>query len=139
MSIALPPRRWPMTSDAWSALLAELALLERHLDTTGAAPIVGLRAIDPERRRRTLRAVRDGADTTPPADRVAIGRSVTIREADGTVETYALTLPGDGDPLEGWISADSPLGTAVLGRRPGDEVEIEAPGGRRRVAIVAVT
>lgn len=127
-----------MTSEAWSALLAELQTLERHLDSTGTAPVVGLRAMDPERRRRTLRALRDGADTAPPADHVAIGRAVTIREGDGSVETYAVTLPGDGDPLEGWISADSPLGRAVLGGRPGDVVEVDAPGGRRRIEVVAI-
>ena len=138
MSIASAPRRWPMTSEAWSALLAELDLLDRQLDSNGAESVVGLRAVDPERRRRSLRALRDAAETSSAADRVAIGRTVTIREADGTVETYAVTLPGDGDPLQGWISADAPLGIAVLGCRSGDAVEVDAPAGRRRIEVVAI-
>ena len=36
------------------------------------------------------------------------------------------------------VSPGSPLGKALIGRSKGDEVEYEAPGGKLRVAIVAV-
>ena len=43
-----------------------------------------------------------------------------------------------GTPAEGWLSADSPLGAAVLGRSPGDAVEVTAPAGSRVVTVLAV-
>ena len=67
-----------------------------------------------------------------------IGRQATLREDDGETFSFRLVFPGDGEPAQGWISADSPLGSAVLGRRPGDVVEVAAPAARRAVTLVAV-
>jgi transcription elongation GreA/GreB family factor len=71
-------------------------------------------------------------------DRAVIGRRVTLLEEDGDSVTYGLVFPGDGDPIQGWISADSPLGAAVLGCAPGDRVEVDAPVGRRVVTVLSV-
>jgi transcription elongation factor GreA len=67
-----------------------------------------------------------------------IGRRVTIRDIDGIESTYSLVLPGDGDPMQGWVSSDSPLGAALTGRRAADEVDVVAPAGSWRATIVAV-
>ena len=67
-----------------------------------------------------------------------IGRRVTLLEEEGDSVTYALVFPGDGDPVQGWISADSPLGAAVLGCTPGDTVEVMAPAGPRVVTVLSV-
>ena len=61
-----------------------------------------------------------------------------LRGDDGSRVTYALVAPGEGAPSQGRISADSPLGAAILGRRAGDTVEIDAPAGRRRVTVECV-
>jgi transcription elongation GreA/GreB family factor len=90
------------------------------------------------RRLERLRGVLAGAEVVDDPGRAVIGRRVTVRENDATEETYGLVAPGDGDPGQGWISADSPLGTVVLDRRAGDTVEIPAPGGRRQVTVVRV-
>ena len=71
-------------------------------------------------------------------DRAVIGRRVTLLEEEGDSVTYALVFPGDGDPVQGWISADSPLGAAVLGCTPGDTVEVMAPAGPRVVTVLSV-
>lgn len=72
--------------------------------------------------------------------------SANVSEVDdsGAVEvgTVATVIDGDGDEMEFFVapsenkiagmllaSPDSPLGTALLGKRPGDEVIYEAPGG----------
>jgi transcription elongation factor GreA len=46
--------------------------------------------------------------------------------------------PGTGDPRAGRISPDSPLGVALLGRRAGEDVEVQAPAGSWRATVVAV-
>ena len=80
----------------------------------------------------------DLAVAVDDADRAVIGRRVMIREQDGHAVTYALVFPGDGDPALGWISADAPLGAAILGHRAGDAVEVVAPAGRRTVTLVTI-
>ena len=49
-----------------------------------------------------------------------------------------LVLPGDGDPSRGLISADSPLGWAILNCRPGNIAEIDAPAGMHSVTVELV-
>ncbi|MGH2381804.1 MAG: GreA/GreB family elongation factor [Candidatus Limnocylindria bacterium] len=67
-----------------------------------------------------------------------IGRRVTVDGADGSQATYALVIPGDGDPAGGWVSVDSPVGRAIYLRRVGDEVRVEAPGGMWTATVVSV-
>jgi transcription elongation GreA/GreB family factor len=52
--------------------------------------------------------------------------------------TAARGCPGDGDPARRCVSADSPLGSALLGARPGAAVEVAAPGGSWSVVVLAV-
>ena len=129
--------RWPITPEAWSALVAEIDRLEEEVAGIRRERVVGLPSADAARRLRTLTLLRDDAMLAEPAV-VAIGRRVTIREADGTTESYAICLPGDGDPTNGWISADSPLAAAVLGHAQGTRVGVVAPMGVRQVEVVGV-
>jgi transcription elongation GreA/GreB family factor len=85
-----------------------------------------------------LSAVCDAAERIHEPERAVIGRRVTVLEPEGESVTYALVFPGDGDPAQGWISADSPMGSAVLGCEPGDRVEVTAPAGRRVVTVLSV-
>jgi transcription elongation GreA/GreB family factor len=63
------------------------------------------------------------------------GSRVRVRDADGE-EEYTLVRRGEGDPAHGRISTESPVGRALLGARPGDEVEVQTPGGIRVLTIV---
>jgi transcription elongation factor GreA len=63
------------------------------------------------------------------------GSRVRVRDADGE-EEYTLVKRGEADPTQGRISTESPVGRALLGRRPGDEVEVQTPGGVRVLTIV---
>ena len=69
---------------------------------------------------------------------VAIGRRVRLREAGHSPWEAAVVAPGEGDPERGWLSADAPLGGAILGRRAGDRALVPAPGGAWAVEIVGV-
>jgi transcription elongation factor GreA len=129
-----PIGAWPMTADAWSALTAEIERLEADTRLDRSVPGFG----DPDRRRRTLHAVRDGGSVVDAPDVVAIGRAVVLERTPGVTERYRIVLPGDGALGEGWISADSPVGWAVLGRRVGERATVDAPAGRWTALIVAV-
>ncbi len=143
---AIRPRsasqRWPMTREAWLALVDEIGQLRIDLGVLGgAAPddgVVHLPVLKAARRFDVLTAVLDASEKVHEPDRAVIGRRVTLVEEEGDSVTYALVFPGDGDPLQGWISADSPLGAAVMGCTAGDRVEVFAPSGARFVTVASV-
>ncbi len=70
-------------------------------------------------------------------DIVAIGDSVKLR-LNGKELDYKLVGPNEADPLKGLISHESPIGTAILGKRPGDKVDAKTPAGTQKVEILAV-
>ncbi len=67
-----------------------------------------------------------------------IGRRVTLQSGDGARRCYTIVIPGRGDPANGCVAADSPVGHAVYRRRIGEEVQVEAPNGSWTATIVAV-
>lgn len=69
---------------------------------------------------------------------IRVGRRVRIHSDDG-LEELSIVPPGDADAAVGYVSLDSPLGGALIGRREGDEVQVRTPGGLRVVTIVAVS
>ncbi len=70
---------------------------------------------------------------------VEIGSRVRLREL-GTGEEFEFQIVGsaEADPGQNRISHKSPVGQAVLGRRPGEVVEVQAPGGRAVYEIVRI-
>jgi transcription elongation GreA/GreB family factor len=130
-----------MTGDAWLKLVDELARLRTDVVSVAgdlAHDVVDLAVIKAGRRLNVLSAVLDAAEQVHEPERLVIGRRMTILEADGESVVYTLVFPGDGDPARGWISADSPHGSAGLGCKAGDTVEVTAPGGRRVITVVSV-
>jgi transcription elongation GreA/GreB family factor len=71
-------------------------------------------------------------------DVVQLGDWVTVRTDEGETNRYLIVHPAEAAVDRQRISADSPLAVAALGRRVGDLVEIDAPGGRYRCRIVEV-
>jgi len=136
-----PQQRWPMTGEAWLTLVDEVGRLRTDLASPAgdqADGAVDLGAFKAARRLEVLSAVLDTADRMQEPGAAVIGRRVTVLEAEGGSVTYTLVFPGDGNPAQGWISADSPLGSAILGCLPGDTVEVAAPAGRRVVTVLSV-
>lgn len=72
------------------------------------------------------------------ADVVQIGTQVTVEDGEGDVETYTVVGPVEADPVEGRISYESPLGSALLGHSLKDEVDVLAPGGVFKVKILKI-
>lgn len=69
-------------------------------------------------------------------DVIAVGHRVDVRRAGGIARSYVLVSPVESDPRAGRLSTDSPLGSALLGRRPGDVVVL--PHNGEAIAITAV-
>ncbi len=73
------------------------------------------------------------------SDAIELGHRVTLlEEGMETPEVFLLVGPAEADPLQGKISHESPLGQALLGRRPGETVVVHAPRGMVRFRILAV-
>lgn len=60
-----------------------------------------------------------------------------IDEVDGE-EQYTIVKSDEADPAHGRISAESPVGRALLLARSGDEVRVRTPGGVRVLTVVEV-
>lgn len=130
MLTALAPTPLPLTRAAWSALRAEVARGSLGASTRPDR--------DLERRLESIRQVLERAVVVEHDDVAAIGRRVTWRDPDGSTTTMALVIPGDGDPRQGWVSVDAPLGAALVGRRPGERSVVRAPAGDREIRIEAI-
>jgi transcription elongation factor GreA len=73
------------------------------------------------------------------ADAARIGSSITIANlATGAKMTYQLVNAAEARPGTGRLSIESPVGAAVLGRRPGDEVSVAAPSGLVRFRLESI-
>jgi len=71
-------------------------------------------------------------------DVVQIGTKVTLETSDNEKETYIVVGRAESDPVEGKISYESPLGSALMGHSKGDEVKVLAPGGVFSVKILKI-
>jgi transcription elongation factor GreA len=80
-----------------------------------------------------------GAEVVDPCHdgMLELGERVTVLDLEtGETSDYRVVGWGESDPEAGDVSHESPIGAALLGRRLGDVVEAEAPGGVRRLEIV---
>lgn len=68
---------------------------------------------------------------------VRMGSLVRVRDVDGEAE-FTVVPHDEADVMADRVSAASPLGHALLGRRRGDEVRFRTPGGVQAVTVVAV-
>jgi transcription elongation factor GreA len=71
-----------------------------------------------------------------PPDVVAYGSRVTVEDDAGESITYDIVFPEEADAGKKQISLSSPLGRALLNKGVGDEVEVQAPTGKRTYAIL---
>jgi transcription elongation factor GreA len=74
-----------------------------------------------------------------PRDRVVFGSRVLLENTEtGEDVEYQLVGPDESNIEEGRISVSSPLGQAIIGKRPDDEITIQAPGGKRVYELVQI-
>jgi transcription elongation factor GreA len=75
-----------------------------------------------------------------PRDRVGLGSQVVVIDTvkDERI-TYRLVTSDEADVANGMISTSSPIGKGLLGKKVGDEVKIQIPGGVREMEVVELT
>jgi transcription elongation factor GreA len=71
-------------------------------------------------------------------DYVQLASKVTIREDGSEQEEYIIVGPAEANPREGRISNESPLGRALMNRRVGEKVTVNAPDGSFTVQIIKI-
>ncbi len=77
--------------------------------------------------------------TLPDSGRVVFGATVDLAPVDGGPEvSYQIVGDDEADIRRGLISVNSPIARALIGKSPGDEVEVVAPGGARSFEVLAV-
>jgi len=76
---------------------------------------------------------------TVTKDSVRFACRVLVENLDSEEETeYMIVGPDEADINSGKISMSSPLGRALIGKKPGDEAIVQAPGGKRVYEIIDI-
>lgn len=74
-----------------------------------------------------------------PKDRVVFASTVMLENLDtGETVTYQLVGPDESNIENGRISVTSPLGKAMIGKKPGEEIMVQAPGGKRSYELIEI-
>ena len=75
----------------------------------------------------------------PDTGQVVFGATVDLAPIDGgATQSYQIVGDDEADIRSGFISINSPIARALIGRKPGDEIEVTTPGGQRGFAVLAV-
>jgi len=117
-----------------------LAQIDGHIARIEAAMATEANVLLRETLARDLRywsIRRASAEVVAPAadGAVAFGRTVTIRRK-GREQTFRIVGVDEADAARGLISFRSPLARAVLGARPGEEIEADEPLGEIEILDV---
>ncbi len=72
-------------------------------------------------------------------DVVSIGSKVLVMDLEYDEEMEFLIVgSAEADPFEGKISNESPLGSGLLGKKPGDQVEVKVPDGNIKYKVLKI-
>ena len=74
---------------------------------------------------------------TGKTDGTMVGTKVTLKSS-GQTHVFEIVGEWEADPLNKKISHDSPLGIALIGKKVGENVEVEAPAGKISYEILAI-
>jgi len=69
---------------------------------------------------------------------VKLGSTVTLN-IKGKKETFTVVGEWEADPKEKKISHESPLGKALIGKKAGEKIEVDAPAGKISYTILSVS
>lgn len=79
--------------------------------------------------------------SAPPTHtgRVFFGAWVRLENDAGEEFEYRIVGPDEFDVAKGFISMDSPMGRALMGRTRGDEIVVQRPAGKALFTILEVS
>ena len=79
-------------------------------------------------------------ETEIKADVVNLGSVVKVYDCDMDEEVeYSIVGSNEANPLEGRISDQSPIGSAMIGAKVGEEITVHAPNGEYKMKILEVS
>ncbi len=74
-----------------------------------------------------------------PKDQVGLLSTVTVKDLDyDDEEEFTMVGAGDEDYDTGRILSTSPIGSALMGKKVGDKVEIDVPKGKLKFEVLAI-
>lgn len=76
--------------------------------------------------------------TAHSGDKVVFAATVTLADEDDKSTRYQIVGQHEASVKDGRISNTSPLGSALIGKSVGDEVEVAAPGGEKYYEITRI-
>ena len=96
-----------------------------------------------EGRIKQLESILGRAEVVDPStitgDTIRFGATVTLIDEETEEEkVYQIVGDQEADPKEGRISISSPISRALIGKSPGDSIEVKAPKGDRAYEVEAV-
>jgi transcription elongation factor GreA len=92
------------------------------------------RIADLEALLRTAVVVEEGQRGS--GDVIQVGSTVVVvYEGDDEEETYTIVGAIEAKPSQGRISNESPIGRALIGKRPGQSASVVTPGGTQRLTV----
>lgn len=99
-----------------------------------------LREIDRRVRYITKRLDEVTVVNDPPRDtgKVYFGACVTIVDEEDVESTHRIVGADEIDAAKGWVSIDSPIARALIGKRVDDEVSVQTPQGERFLVITRI-
>lgn len=70
---------------------------------------------------------------------VSLGVTVTLHDYEFDEEvTYKIVGETESDPMNGLISSTSPVGSALIGKKKGQEIEVQIPDGVAKYKILKI-
>jgi transcription elongation factor GreB len=88
--------------------------------------------------RKRLTGIRIVDQSPSDTSKVFFGAWFELADDDGRRSEYRLVGPDEFDFAPDYISVDSPLGRAVLGKSPGAAIAVPTPEGERSYELTAV-
>ncbi|WP_456412693.1 transcription elongation factor GreB [Thiolapillus sp.] len=77
----------------------------------------------------------------PPQDtgRIFFGAWVTLEDENGEEVTYRIVGADEFVPQKNWISVDSPMAKALLGKALNEEIQVQTPSGRKELLVLEIS
>ena len=73
-------------------------------------------------------------------DKVNLGTTVKVKdEKENETYEYRIVGPSEADPMNDIISTDSPIGSALMGKKAGQSVTVVVPAGEIRLRILSIS
>ena len=72
-------------------------------------------------------------------EKVGVGTKVTLQDMQrGDIVEYAIVGSAEADPVAHKLSNESPVGSAIMGHKPGDKVTVSVPQGSKKFKVLTI-